>query len=320
MPDRLEELQAAYLSQQASQRALSPHTVNAYGRDLEKLAAFLRKHGFSHWRSLDQYLLEEFIADCSGKGLEIRSQQRLMSTLRGFYDWLAKVGEAAFNPARGIRLKTHKRELPRVLDVDAIQKLLDAPVPEEEPEKSLWLRDHAMMELFYSSGLRLAELSYSRLAMLDGGLAHITVLGKGNKERRVPVGRKARAALQRWLVLRETWLTEKSEDWIFITPRGARFNERAIQLRLKFQAQRASLPQHVHPHMLRHSFASHLLESSHDLRAVQELLGHADISTTQIYTHLDFQHLADVYDKAHPRARKAASPQDIPPKGTADKK
>lgn len=319
MPDRLEELQTAFLSQQASQRALSPHTVHAYRRDLEKLAAFLRKNGFSHWRSLDQYLLEEFIADCSGSGLEIRSQQRLMSSLRGFYDWLAKVGEAAFNPARGIRLKTHKRELPRVLDVDAMQKLLDAPAPDDEPEKSLWLRDHAMMELFYSSGLRLAELAYSRMTMLDAALAHITVLGKGNKERRVPVGRKAREALQKWLTLRDSWLTGKSEDWIFITPKGARFNERAIQLRLKFQAQRAGLPQHLHPHMLRHSFASHLLESSHDLRAVQELLGHADISTTQIYTHLDFQHLADVYDKAHPRARKAAPPTATS-KGSADKK
>lgn len=306
MSQRLAELQATFLSQQASQRALSPHTIKAWQRDLDKLAAFLQRNGLSEWRSLDQYLLEEFIADCSGQGLEIRSQQRLMSTLRGFYDWLAKVGEAAFNPARGIRLKTHKRELPRVLDVDAIQTLLDAPSPEDEPEKSLWIRDRAMMELFYSSGLRLSELSLSRLPMLDSALAYITVLGKGSKERRVPVGRKAREALQQWFVLRASWRTDKSEDWIFITPKGARFSERAIQLRLSHQARRAGLPQHVHPHMLRHSFASHLLESSHDLRAVQELLGHADISTTQIYTHLDFQHLADVYDKAHPRARKPA--------------
>lgn len=306
MSQRLAELQATFLSQQASQRALSPHTIKAWQRDLDKLAAFLLRNGLSEWRSLDQYLLEEFIADCSGQGLEIRSQQRLMSTLRGFYDWLAKVGEAAFNPARGIRLKTHKRELPHVLDVDAVQKLLDAPAPPDEPEKSLWLRDRAMMELFYSSGLRLSELSFSRLPDLDLASGNITVTGKGKKTRRLPVGRKAREALQQWLALRSNWLTDKSEDWIFLTPKGARFNERSIQLRLAHQAQRAGLPQHVHPHMLRHSFASHLLESSHDLRAVQELLGHADISTTQIYTHLDFQHLADVYDKAHPRARKPA--------------
>lgn len=317
MPDRLEELQAAYLSQQASQRALSPHTVNAYCRDLEKLAAFLREGGFSHWRSLDQYLLEEFIARVSEQGLDIRSQQRLMSSLRGFYDWLAKTGEAAFNPARGIRLKTHKRELPRVLDVDAIQTLLDAPAPDEEPEKSLWLRDRAAMELFYSSGLRLSELTLARLPDLDLPAGHITVTGKGNKTRRLPVGRKAHEALEVWLHLRQSWLSDKSKDWLFITPKGARFTERAVQLRLAYQAQRAGLPQHVHPHMLRHSFASHLLESSHDLRAVQELLGHADISTTQIYTHLDFQHLADVYDKAHPRSRK---PDAGPGKTDSEKK
>lgn len=309
MPDQLEALQAAYLSQLSSQRALSLHTVNAYRRDIEKLAAFLRRQGLSQWRSLDQYLLEEFIADCSqpasGKeGLDIRSQQRLMSSLRGFYDWLAKVGEAAFNPARGIRLKAHKRELPHVLDVDAVQALLDQSAPEDEAEKSLWIRDKAMMELFYSSGLRLSELSKATIHMLEDADTQITVLGKGEKERRIPVGSKARVALRAWLDLRSEWRTDKSEDWLFITPKGTRFTERAIQLRLKHQAQRAGLPQHVHPHMLRHSFASHLLESSHDLRAVQELLGHADISTTQIYTHLDFQHLADVYDKAHPRARK----------------
>jgi integrase/recombinase XerC len=304
MPDRLDELQTAYLSQLSSQRALSPHTVNAYRRDIEKLAAFLRHQGLAQWRSLDQYLLEEFIAACSEADLDIRSQQRLLSSLRGFYDWLAERGEAAFNPARGIRLKTHKRELPHVLDADAMQALLDQPAPDDEAEKSLWIRDKAMMELFYSSGLRLSELSKATIHMLGDADTQITVLGKGGKERRIPVGSKARAALRAWLDLRAEWLTDKSEDWLFITPKGTRFSERAIQLRLKHQAQRAGLPQHVHPHMLRHSFASHLLESSHDLRAVQELLGHADISTTQIYTHLDFQHLADVYDKAHPRARK----------------
>ncbi len=296
---------AAFLSQQASQRALSPHTIQAYGRDLQKLADFLQESGLKEWRSLDQYLLEEFIARVSGQGLDIRSQQRLLSSLRGFYDWLARNGQASFNPARGLRLKTHRRELPRVLDVDALQQLLDAPTPADEPEKSLWLRDRAVMELFYSSGLRLSELAGLRLPELDLAAGHVTVTGKGNKTRRLPVGRKAREALQAWLALRAQWATGKSEDWVFLMPRGGRFYERAIQLRLQHQARRAGLPQHVHPHMLRHSFASHLLESSHDLRAVQELLGHADISTTQIYTHLDYQHLADVYDKAHPRSRKA---------------
>lgn len=297
---RIEE----FLAVLSSQRGLSANTVLAYRRDLLKVAAFIADSGLHEWRSLDQYLLEEFLARCHERQLDIRSQQRLLSGLRGFYDWLAGRGEAAFNPARGLRLKTHKRELPRVLDVDLVQQLLDAPAPEDEPEKSLWRRDRAMMELFYSSGLRLSEVSNAVLSALDLASGHITVTGKGNKMRRVPVGRKANAALRDWLLLREQWCNEKSGDVIFITPKGTRFTERAIQLRLAHQARRAGLPQHVHPHMLRHSFASHLLESSQDLRAVQELLGHADISTTQIYTHLDYQHLASVYDKAHPRSRK----------------
>ena len=294
-----------FLGMLSSQRGLSANTLKAYRRDLDKVAAFLAASGLREWRSLDQYLLEEFIARVSEEGLDIRSQQRLLTSLRGFYDWLSAQGEAAFNPARGLRLKMHRRELPRVLDVDLIQQLLEAPAPEEEPEKSLWVRDRAMMELFYSSGLRLSELAHATLPQLDRTDWHITVTGKGNKTRRVPVGRKAREALQDWLALRERWANEKSGDLVFITPKGTRFTERAIQLRLAFQGRRAGLPQHVHPHMLRHSFASHLLESSQDLRAVQELLGHADISTTQIYTHLDYQHLAAVYDKAHPRSRKA---------------
>jgi integrase/recombinase XerC len=306
-PRALEARLSDYLDVLSRQRGLSSHTVNAYRRDLNKVAAFLVAAGLREWRSLDQYLLEEFIATVSEQALDIRSQQRLLSSLRGFYDWLAERGEAAFNPARGLRLKTHRRELPRVLDVDLIQQLLDAPAPDEEPEKFLWIRDRAMMELFYSSGLRLSELAYATLQQLDRTDWHITVTGKGNKTRRVPVGRKAQASLQEWLPLRAQWSTEKSADLLFITPKGSRFTERAIQLRLAWQGRRVGLPQHIHPHMLRHSFASHLLESSQDLRAVQELLGHADISTTQIYTHLDYQHLASVYDKAHPRAKKAAS-------------
>lgn len=302
MADGLDELQARYLAQLASQRALSPHTLKAYRRDLDKVAAFLRGNGLAEWRSLDQLLLEECLAEAS-VSLDLRSQQRLLSSLRGFYDWLAETGAAAFNPARNLRLKARRRELPRVLDVDAIQALLEQEAPAEEPEKSLWVRDRAAMELFYSSGLRLAELANARLVDLDLAAGHITVTGKGSKTRRLPVGRKARAALAAWLALRAQW-APAGADWLFLGPRGQRFSERAIQLRLALQARRAGLPQHVHPHMLRHSFASHLLESSHDLRAVQELLGHADISTTQIYTHLDYQHLAEVYDQAHPRARK----------------
>lgn len=302
MADRLADLQEAWLSQLASQRALSPHTLKAYRRDIDKVAAFLRGNGLREWRSLDQMLLEEFIAQGS-ETLDLRSQQRLLSSLRGFFDWLAETGAAAFNPARNLRLKTRRRELPRVLDVDALQALLDAPAPAEEPEQSLWRRDRAAMELFYSSGLRLAELANAQLTDLDLAAGYITVVGKGNKTRRLPVGCKAREALADWLELRARWAVPGG-DWLFLGPKGQRFSERAIQLRLAHQARRAGLAQHLHPHMLRHSFASHLLESSHDLRAVQELLGHADISTTQIYTHLDYQHLAEVYDQAHPRSRK----------------
>lgn len=304
MSDMLAGRLAAFLSRAASQRGLSAHTIAAYGRDLEKLADFLRECGLREWRSLDKELLEGFIAKVSGDDLSIRSQQRLLSSVRGFYDWLAECGEAAFNPARSITLKTRKRELPRVLDVDAMQGLLDSPPPEDEKEKLIWRRDRAVMELFYSSGLRLSELAYLRLPDMNLAEGTMTVTGKGNKMRRLPIGRKALAAIKDWLPLREQWLSEKSADWVFLTERGARLYERAIQLRLDYQAKRVGLPQHLHPHMLRHSFASHLLESSQDLRAVQELLGHADISTTQIYTHLDYQHLASVYDKAHPRSRK----------------
>jgi integrase/recombinase XerC len=303
MSDALADLLAAFLSQESSQRALSKNTINAYRRDLEKLQVFLRECGLAEWRSLDQHLLEEFIGHCSEQGLDIRSQQRLLSSMRGFYDWLANKGQAAFNPARGIKLKARKRELPRVLDVDTLQSLLDSPEPEEEPEKSLWIRDRAVMELFYSSGLRLSELATAMIISLASDRSYIDVVGKGEKGRRAPVGKKARNALEKWFEIREEWANDKSADFIFLTQKGARLSERAIQLRLQYQAQRVGLAQHLHPHMLRHSFASHLLESSQDLRAVQELLGHADISTTQIYTHLDYQHLADVYDKAHPRSK-----------------
>lgn len=305
MTDRLAELQRAWLIQLGSQRALSPHTLKAYDSDIDKLAAFMRENGFREWRSLDQQLLEFFIGKMSTEKLDIRSQQRLLSSIRGFYDWLAEKNEAAFNPARGLKLKLRRRELPRLLDVDVVQQLLDAPEPDDDTEKKLWCRDKAVMELFYSSGLRLSELAYLKWSETDLVGGYITVTGKGNKTRRLPVGSKAKAALLAWQQLREQWANEKSEDWVFLTPKGGRLYERAIQLRLDYQAKRVGISQHLHPHMLRHSFASHLLESSQDLRAVQELLGHADISTTQIYTHLDYQHLAAVYDKAHPRAQRS---------------
>ena len=224
--------------------------------------------------------------------------------MRGFYDWLGQQGKVSYNPARAFKIKRQTRELPHVMDVDVVNALLDAPPPEGEHAIKLWIRDKAVMELFYSSGLRVSELSNTHLTDIDlnGGL--ITVTGKGRKTRVLPVGRKASLAIREWLRIRSDFIKADSSDWIFLSERGGRFTERAIQYALEAQARRIGIAQHLHPHLLRHCFASHLLESSQDLRAVQELLGHASISTTQIYTHLDYQHLANVYEKAHPRAKK----------------
>ena len=228
----------------------------------------------------------------------------MLSAMRGFYDWLGQQGKVSYNPARAFKIKRQTRELPHVMDVDVVNALLDAPPPEGEHAIKLWIRDKAVMELFYSSGLRVSELSNTHLTDIDlnGGL--ITVTGKGRKTRVLPVGRKASLAIREWLRIRSDFIKADSSDWIFLSERGGRFTERAIQYALEAQARRIGIAQHLHPHLLRHCFASHLLESSQDLRAVQELLGHASISTTQIYTHLDYQHLANVYEKAHPRAKK----------------
>jgi integrase/recombinase XerC len=297
----------------ASQRHASPHTCTAYDHDLRKLEAFLLAQGVQEWAELDRFRLEDFVGYCrsaEGGELEIRSVQRLLSTIRSFYTWLGKHDKVAHNPARAFTLKSRKRDLPNLLDVDMISSLLDGAAPEEPAAAQLWVRDRAIMELFYSSGLRLSELAYARLGSIDLGARLITVLGKGRKTRVLPIGSKADAALRTWLKLRPQFSDQNTlagtaaADWLFLGQRGTRLSERSIQLRLAHHAVRLGLPQHLHPHMLRHSFASHMLESSHDLRAVQELLGHANISTTQIYTHLDFQQLAAVYDQAHPRAGK----------------
>lgn len=300
---------SAFISYLDSQRHASPHTQSAYERDLKKLETFLINDGCEDWAELDRGRLEDFVGACRNgeTPLEIRSVQRLLSSVRGFYDWLGRQNRVAHNPAKSYQLKRNKRELPRVLDVDLITTLLDAPPPNDEKEAKLWKRDRAVMELFYSSGLRLAELSMLTLGDVDLSQNLVRVLGKGRKERVLPIGRKAQSAIKDWLAVRAHFLNDDSANWMFLGVRGGRFGERSIQLRLAHQAQRVGLPQHLHPHMLRHSFASHMLESSHDLRAVQELLGHANISTTQIYTHLDFQHLAQVYDQAHPRAQKKKS-------------
>lgn len=277
---------------------LSPHTRAGYGRDLRVLEDYRRQRGLQRWADLDARELQAFIAWRHRQGASGRSLQRALSAIRALFRHLMDSGQVQHNPADGLRAPKSARKLPRALDVDQTAKLLASA-----RDDSLSLRDRAAFELLYSSGLRVAELVGLDLLDLDLAEGQVAVTGKGRKRRIVPVGRHARLALERWLLERRSW-PGADQPALFITRRGRRLGVRAVQARLDRWARLQGLDCHVHPHMLRHSFASHLLESSGDLRAVQELLGHADISTTQVYTHLDFQHLARAYDQAHPRARK----------------
>lgn len=277
---------------------LSQHTRDAYRRDLEHIENYCDKHGIGKWLDLDGRKLRGFVAERHRQGIGGRSLQRNLSAIRSFYRYLVKQGKVENNPAEGIVAPKSPRKLPKVLDADQTAQLVE--IDEQDP---LSIRDKAMLELIYSSGLRLAELISINLNDIDFNDRIITVTGKGNKTRSIPVGQHAIKAIKRWLKNR-TLMVGESEQALFISSRGKRISPRSVQDRLKQWAIKQGLPNHVHPHMLRHSFASHLLESSGDLRAVQELLGHADISTTQVYTHLDFQHLAQVYDKTHPRAHR----------------
>ena len=284
------------------ERRLSRHTVAAYRRDVQRLREALEERGGSHWREITPADVRGHVARRHRQGAGGRTLARELSALRAFFRHLCEAGVLPADPARGVSAPRSPRRLPRTLDADAVGALLDtaASVPSDD---ALAVRDSAMLELFYSSGLRLAELAGLDLVGLDLDEGVVQVEGKGRKVRRVPVGRKAREALRRWLRVRRA-LSGPGEQALFLGRAGRRLSHRSVQLRLARAAREAGLPQHLHPHMLRHSFASHLLESSGDLRAVQELLGHADIATTQVYTHLDFQHLARVYDRAHPRARR----------------
>lgn len=287
----------AFLEHLRSERQASAHTLDGYRRDLAKVLAFCEKEQLVAWADLDSARLRRLIARLHLQGQSGRSLARLLSAVRGFYRYLLREGRCRHDPAAGLSPPKGERRLPRTLDADRTQQLLDGAVEDD----FIGCRDQAMLELFYSSGLRLSELVGLDLDRLDlsGGL--VRVHGKGNKVRELPVGRKAREALAAWLPLRA--LARPADGALFVSRQGRRLTPRAVQLRVR-EAGVRELGQHLHPHMLRHSFASHMLESSQDLRAVQELLGHADIATTQIYTHLDFQHLAAVYDQAHPRARR----------------
>lgn len=276
----------------------SLHTRLAYQRDLARLRDYCDKHALDHWRALDGRQIRGFVAERHRQGIGGRSLQRNLSAIRAFFRYLQAAGRAENNPAEGIRAPKSPCKLPRVLDVDQARQLL-----ETDPKDPLAARDLAMFELFYSSGLRLSELTGLDLDAVDFNDRLVTVTGKGGKMRAVPVGRYALRALRKWLKIRPA-MTGPEQAALFVSQRGRRIGRRNVQQRLRTWALKRGLANPVHPHMLRHSFASHLLESSADLRAVQELLGHADIAATQVYTHLDFQHLAQVYDRAHPRARR----------------
>ena len=279
---------------------LSKHTTDAYRRDLSALVDYCLKQGVLNWQSLDGRQLQQYIAARHRSGMSGKSLQRALSSIRRFYQFLLQHRKATINPAQGIVPPKSARPLPKVLDVDQANQLLNAS--DSDP---ILIRDQAMMELMYSSGLRLAELAGLNMTDLDLKDHLVTVTGKGNKTRTVPIGKQAIQAIQQWYTVRGNFLSaDQQEQAVFISKQGKRIHPRTIQQRFKQYAARQGIDRSLHPHMLRHSFASHMLESSGDLRAVQELLGHADISTTQVYTHLDFQHLANVYDAAHPRAHK----------------
>ena len=282
-----------YLDHLQVERMVSPNTLDGYRRDLTALASWADANGHDLLR-LGAEDIRAFVAAEHRRGLSPKSLQRRLSAVRSFYRWLLKNGRIAASPAAAIRAPKAPRKLPQVLDPDEAKVLVEVPT-----DVPLGLRDRALLELFYSSGLRLSELCALRWRDLDLDDGLVTVLGKGNKQRSVPVGSHARNALTAWRAD-----TGAGNDAPVFPGRHGPITPRAVQLRLRQLAQRQGLFKRVHPHLLRHSFASHVLESSGDLRGVQELLGHADIATTQIYTHLDYQHLAKVYDAAHPRAKR----------------
>ncbi|SFE75113.1 integrase/recombinase XerC [Marinobacter sp. DSM 26671] len=298
VPNELTGPLAEFIRHLASEKRHSPRTCDSYQRDLLRLADWLGRSGFVAWQRVTNHDLRRYVATLSREGLSGRSIARHLSATRRFYQFLLREKLASDNPALDIRAPKSGRRLPRVADVDQLNHLLDG-----QPDDPLEVRDLCMFELMYSSGLRLAELASLDLDTVDLRSGEVRVMGKGGKERLLPVGRKAIAAIQAWLPYRAA-LANDGEAALFVSQRGERLSHRSIQARLSRWGISRGADQKLHPHLLRHSFASHMLESSGDLRAVQELLGHADIATTQVYTHLDFQHLARVYDQSHPRARR----------------
>ena len=291
-----------FLSYLESVKQYSPHTLKSYQRDLEKLSQYLSTNNRQDWKNVNEHDIRTFINSERRRGLSPRSIQRLLSSCRTFHEHLLTEGKIKLNPAKNIVSPKSAQLLPKAMDADLVQRLLDF-----KPKGMIEIRDKAIAELLYSSGLRLSEICKLDLEDLDLKERTCVVTGKGNKTRMVPVGTKAIQSLRDWIIYRNELLESKETQTnaLFLNNKGSRISARSIQLRLEKLCLQRGLPG-INPHMLRHSFASHVLESSGDLRAVQEMLGHSDIGTTQIYTKLDFQHLSKVYDKAHPRAKKGA--------------
>lgn len=287
-----------FLTHLRTERRLSPHTDSNYKRDLDRFVTYCDRSGVAEWQQLDSQHVRTFAAAEFRRGAAPRTIQRRLSALRSFFRYLLREGAMSANPAIEIQAPKAQQRLPKTIDVDQMTRLLTFCTDEQ-----LGVRDKAVMELFYSSGLRLSELVGLDVADVDLADRTVRILGKGSKTRIVPVGRHAADAISRWRKERAA-MAAIGEQALFVSRSGQRMSPRTVQKRVTGWAKRQGLGLHVHPHMFRHSFATHLLESSQDLRGVQELLGHANISSTQIYTHLDFQHLAKIYDAAHPRARR----------------
>ncbi len=300
LPAELDHWQAdlsAFLAYLKHERGYSDKTLSSYQLQLSAVASQVAEQA-NHWVELTETQLQLHISSCR-KSLKARSLALRVASLRSFYRYLVQQGKLKENPASYLQVPKFDKPLPKNLDVDQVNHLLDFDTSED----ALACRDKAILELFYSSGLRLDELVSANLQDIDWSEALIRVRGKGNKQRVLPIGRMAVAALKDWLKVRSAYIGSEP-DALFLSKQKNRISHRQVQQRVKLWSERQGLAQHLHPHMLRHSFATHMLESSSDLRAVQELLGHANLNTTQVYTHLDFQQLAKVYDNAHPRAKK----------------
>lgn len=282
------------------ERQLSPHTIESYHHQLTAIIEIVAPAGLRDWRQLDATQVRMITARSKRKGLEAASLALRLSALRSFIDWQVSQGVMSVNPAKGISAPKQARHLPKNLDVDDVNRLLD--IDASDP---LAVRDRTMLEVMYGAGLRLSELVGLDCRHMNMASGEVWVMGKGSKERKLPIGRTAIHWLEQWLPLREIY--DPVDGAVFVSKLGKRISVRSVQKRFAEWGVKQGVTSHINPHKLRHSFATHMLESSGDLRAVQELLGHANLTTTQIYTHLDFQHLAKVYDAAHPRAKRGKS-------------